>query len=148
MKGERVVYFDLLNIVACLAVVFLHCNNMVFTYAPGKNWAFGLGIEVVFYWAVPIFIMISGANLMKYRDRYDTKTFFQKAPRQNISSIRYLEHYFVRASFRIRTPISNIRNQRILHTFLLQRNRRGLLVLLSFVCSIFGNASVVFACGP
>ena len=78
MKGERVVYFDLLNIVACLAVVFLHCNNMVFTYAPGKNWAFGLGIEVVFYWAVPIVIMISGANLMKYRDRYDTKTFFKK----------------------------------------------------------------------
>lgn len=78
MKGERVVYFDLLNIVACLAVVFLHCNNMVFTYAPGKNWAFSLGIEVVLYWAVPIFIMISGANLMRYRDRYDTKTFFKK----------------------------------------------------------------------
>ncbi len=76
--SKRVVYFDLLNIVACLAVVFLHCNNMVFTYAPGKNWAFSLGIEVVFYWAVPIFIMISGANLMKYRDRYDTKTFFKK----------------------------------------------------------------------
>ncbi len=78
MSSKRVVYFDLLNIVACIAVVFMHCNNMVFVYAPGKNWAFGLGIEVLFYWAVPIFIMISGANLMKYRDRYDTKTFFRK----------------------------------------------------------------------
>lgn len=77
-KGKRVVYMDLLNIFACLAVVFLHCNNTVHIYAPGKNWAFSLVIEVAFYWAVPIFLMISGANLMRYRDRYDTKTFFEK----------------------------------------------------------------------
>lgn len=78
MKKERVVYFDLLNIVACIAVVFLHSNVMVFDYTPGKNWALGLGIEVLFYWAVPIFLMLSGANLLKYRERYDTATFFKK----------------------------------------------------------------------
>lgn len=78
MKSKRVVYLDLLTIFACIAVVFMHCNNMVHTYVPGKNWAFGLGIEVLFYWAVPVFVMISGTNLMRYRDRYDTKTFFKK----------------------------------------------------------------------
>lgn len=78
MQKRRVVYFDLLNIVACLAVVFLHCNTMVHTYDPGRNWVAALAIEVLFFWAVPIFVMLSGANLMRYRDRYDTKTFFKK----------------------------------------------------------------------
>ena len=75
---NRKLYFDLLNICACICVVALHCNQMVHTYAPGLNWAAGLAIEVLFYWAVPIFFMLSGATLMRYRDRYDTKTFLVK----------------------------------------------------------------------
>ena len=78
MKSNRIVYFDVLNILACLAVVFMHCNNMVHVYAPGPNWLCSLVIEVVCWWAVPIFLMLSGATLMRYRDRYDTKTFFKK----------------------------------------------------------------------
>lgn len=34
--------------------------------------------ETVFYFVVPIFFMISGATLMDYRDRYNTKDFFIK----------------------------------------------------------------------
>lgn len=30
------------------------------------------------YWAVPVFMMLSGATLMNYREKYDTKTFFKK----------------------------------------------------------------------
>lgn len=78
MSKERIVYFDLLNIAACFCVICLHCNNMVHTYSPGLNWACGLVIEVVCYWAVPIFFMLSGAHLMDYRKRYDTRTFFLK----------------------------------------------------------------------
>lgn len=75
---NRTLYFDLLNIAACLSVVALHCNQMVHTWSPGKNWVFALIIEVVFYWAVPIFFMLTGATLMRYRERYDTKTFLKK----------------------------------------------------------------------
>lgn len=78
MEKQRIVYFDALNIAACLAVVFMHCNVLVHAYQPGINWLCSLVIEVVFWWAVPIFLMLSGANLMRYRDRYDTKTFFKK----------------------------------------------------------------------
>ena len=35
-------------------------------------------VEVGFYWAVPIFLMLSGATLMNYREKYSTKTFFSK----------------------------------------------------------------------
>ena len=75
---KRVLYYDLLNISACLCVVALHCNQMVHTWTPGKNWAVALLIEVLFYWAVPIFFMLSGATLMQYRNRYDDKTFLIK----------------------------------------------------------------------
>lgn len=75
---NRVVYFDCLNIAACFSVIALHCNQMVHTWQPGKNWLFALLIEVLFYWAVPIFLMLTGATLMRYRDRYDTRTFLSK----------------------------------------------------------------------
>lgn len=78
MPNKRVLYFDFLNIAACFAVVALHCNQMVHTWQPGYNWLVALAIEVVFYWAVPVFFMLSGATLMRYRERYDTRTFLAK----------------------------------------------------------------------
>lgn len=81
---NRVVYFDCLNIAACFSVIALHCNQMVHTWQPGKNWLFALLIEVLFYWAVPIFLMLTGATLMRYRDRYDTKTFLSKRVKRTV----------------------------------------------------------------
>lgn len=77
-KNVRVVYFDILNIIACLAVVFLHCNAGVHGFSNTRLWKECLIIEVICYFAVPIFIMISGATLLKYRERYTTKQFFLK----------------------------------------------------------------------
>ena len=77
-KNARVIYFDILNIIACLAVVFLHCNGGVHGFSNTRLWKEYLVIEVVCYFAVPIFIMISGATLMQYRKRYTSKQFFLK----------------------------------------------------------------------
>lgn len=76
--SRRLIYFDMLNIAACISVIFLHCNSMVHTFSYGKNWILALMIECLFYWAVPIFFMLTGATLMRYRDRYDTTTFFRR----------------------------------------------------------------------
>lgn len=76
--SKRIQYYDLLNIAACICVVALHCNQMVHTWMPGKNWAAALVIEVICYWAVPIFFMLSGATLMRYRNRYDDLVFLKK----------------------------------------------------------------------
>ena len=78
MPQKRTLYYDILNVAACFSVVALHCNQMVHTWQPGKNWLFALGIEVLFYWAVPVFFMLTGATLMRYRERYSTKTFLKK----------------------------------------------------------------------
>ena len=77
MAKQRVLYFDLLNIIATIAVVYLHCNGMVHTYSEGKSWAASLVIEVVFYWAVPIFFMLTGAKTLDYRKKRDTATFLK-----------------------------------------------------------------------
>lgn len=84
MSTKRVVYFDLLNVAACIAVVALHCNQMVHTWQPGKNWLLAMAIETVFYWAVPIFFMLTGATLMRYRERYDTRTFIEKRAKRTV----------------------------------------------------------------
>ena len=81
---NHVVYFDCLNIAACFSVIALHCNQMVHTWQPGKNWLLALLIEVLFYWAVPVFLMLTGATLMRYRDRYDTKTFLSKRIKRTV----------------------------------------------------------------
>lgn len=71
----RILYFDLLTIFACFAVVVLHCNGTVHSFKPTMTWNQALGAEVLFFWAVPVFFMLTGANNMGYRKKYSTKTF-------------------------------------------------------------------------
>lgn len=77
-KKNYILYFDLLNIIACLCVIYMHCNSVVHTYSNTRVWKESLFVETVAYWAVPIFFMLSGATLMEYREKYDTKTYFVK----------------------------------------------------------------------
>ena len=75
---KRYLYMDILNIIAIIAVVAMHCNGVVHTFSTSRSWATSLIVDVVCYFAVPVFIMLSGANLMNYHKKYDTKTFFKK----------------------------------------------------------------------
>lgn len=78
MAKQRILYFDILNILAAFAVVFLHTNSMVHSFSDTMAWRQALIVEVFLYWAVPVFFMLSGANLMSYRERYTTVEFFKK----------------------------------------------------------------------
>ena len=78
LNNKRIIYYDILNIIACIAVIFLHCNGTIHSFANTRLWKESLVIEVLCYFAVPIFIMISGATLLRYRERYSTKEFFIK----------------------------------------------------------------------
>lgn len=77
-KRERVIYFDILNIIAIIAVIALHCNSIVHGTPNVRAWTSSLIVECIFYFAVPLFCMLSGATLMNYREKYNTKTFFKK----------------------------------------------------------------------
>lgn len=78
MKKQRVLYFDVLNIVACFGVVSMHFNGLTHAYSNSFDWRQALFVDCLFYWAVPVFFMLTGATLMSYPDKYDTKTFFEK----------------------------------------------------------------------
>ncbi|MDT3393875.1 MAG: acyltransferase, partial [Bacillota bacterium] len=75
---QRVYFMDCLNIVAIMAVILLHTSGTVFSYRMDNHWLLAVLMQVIFIWAVPIFFMLSGANLLNYSERYDTKTFFKK----------------------------------------------------------------------
>ncbi len=76
---KRVIYYDILNIIAIFSVIALHCSGTaVYGNIHTRAWKTGLIVECLFYFAVPLFLMLSGATLMTYREKYDTKTFFKK----------------------------------------------------------------------
>lgn len=74
----RVFYFDFLNIFACISVISLHCNGYTHSYSHNAAWYQALVIETLFYSAVPIFFMLSGATLFNFRSRYSLKEFYKK----------------------------------------------------------------------
>ena len=78
VKSSKSIYIFILNILAILGVITLHHNGIAHIYSTERHWATALFFEVIFYWAVPIFLMNTGATLIGYRKRYDTKTFFKK----------------------------------------------------------------------
>lgn len=77
-KQSRNISIDVMNILYCIAVIALHHNGLVHSYDTTRAWKESLVIECVMYWCVPVFLMITGATLMDYRKRYNTKTFFKK----------------------------------------------------------------------
>ena len=79
---EKVYYIDVLNVVSALAVVFLHANGIFWAHPSGSTWINSNIIETAFYFAVPVFFMISGCTLVEYRERYSTKEFFNKRIRR------------------------------------------------------------------
>lgn len=76
---QRVLYFSVLNVLACFGVVLLHCNGEAFwNFTQSRTWLSANLIEALFYFPVPIFFMLSGATLLGYRKRYSTQTFLHK----------------------------------------------------------------------
>ena len=81
---SRKVYFDVLNILGTLFVVWIHFGNEVHWYDGSRVWYWCLFIQVVSYWAVPVFFMLTGATLMDYQRKYDTGTYFKRRIRKTM----------------------------------------------------------------
>ena len=77
-SGNRILYYDVLNVLSCIAVVALHHNGLVHSFTDTLAWRESLVVECALYWAVPVFLMISGANLLNYREKYSTAVYFKK----------------------------------------------------------------------
>lgn len=72
-------FVDVLNVVACLAVIILlHVSLNAFSPEPSRAWVKAVAFQAVGIFAVSVYFMISGMNLLGCRCRYSTKTFFKK----------------------------------------------------------------------
>ncbi|QTU83115.1 acyltransferase family protein [Carnobacteriaceae bacterium zg-C25] len=71
-------YLSVLNVLSSFAVIALHVNDNFWHFSNTRSWHFANLIESVFYFAVPIFFMISGATLLNYQEKYSTKVFLKK----------------------------------------------------------------------
>lgn len=77
-KASRLYYMDILNIMACICVVVMHCTNRVNLVGSGRGWYLAILLQALCIWAVTAFYMLSGANLLDYRAKYSTKDFLKK----------------------------------------------------------------------
>ncbi len=84
MAAKRLVFVYGLNILAAFAVVMLHVSLDVFAPQGGgdPSWFTSFWLQAAFIFAVPVFFAVSGMNLLDYRARYDTRTFFAKRVRR------------------------------------------------------------------
>ncbi len=85
--NSRVQFMNCLNVLACFAVICLHCSQVVFRPSASITWYYSVVMQSVFIFAVPIFFMLSGANLLGYRKRYSTKTFFKKRLKKTLVAL-------------------------------------------------------------
>ncbi len=81
-------YITVLHVLCAFAVVILHANNSFWQFEKSTNWIIANIIESLFYFAVPVFMMVSCTTLLDYKERYDTKTFIKK--RINKTVIPYI----------------------------------------------------------
>lgn len=77
-KNNRIEYISLASVLSAIAVIYLHANGCFWTFSTSRYWFTANIIESVFYFAVPIFFMISGAMLMEFNKKYSLKEYFQK----------------------------------------------------------------------
>lgn len=77
-NNKRIEYISLASVLSAIAVIYLHANSCFWQFSTARYWITANLIESVFYFAVPIFFMISGAMLIDYNKRYSLKEYFSK----------------------------------------------------------------------
>ena len=100
----------LINVICCFSVLLLHTNSCFWHFSrTGLYWKTANIIECVFYFAVPVFFMVSGITLMDFYDRYTLKEYFTK--RLNKVVIPFLAWNMIAVIWQIadgRTALSEI----------------------------------------
>ena len=78
MKEKYKYYIDVLNVISCLSVVILHTNNAFGNLVMNHTGFLPILLRVYFYFAVPVFFMITGVTTIDYREKYGTRVFLKK----------------------------------------------------------------------
>lgn len=91
---EYKIHLDILRIAACLLVIVNHTNSRLFMgNAPSPVWFISVTVFYISKTAVPLFIMISGALLLKGDDSY--KTTLRRIIRILLTLLLFSAFYYV-----------------------------------------------------
>lgn len=86
---QKIPNIDIINVIAVFAVIILHSNACFWSFSSTYSyWIRANIIESVFYFGVPIFLMLSGICLIDYNNRYSLKEYLLK--RINKTLIPYI----------------------------------------------------------
>lgn len=78
---ERVYFFDLLRCVAAVAVIAIHVlapYRQELGQIPFDQWAVAVGVNSVTRWAVPVFILITGALMLSDKRPFNFKYYVKR----------------------------------------------------------------------
>ena len=76
---QRIIYFDVLRIVAVFAVVVLHvCSRRFIVAFPSTEWEVLNVYDSLTRWGVPVFVMISGALFLDEKKDFSIKRLYRK----------------------------------------------------------------------
>lgn len=157
-KSRRKEYITILSVLASFAVIALHVNSF-WEFRETRSWVFANAVERLFYFAVPIFFMITGATLIDYRKRYTTKEFFIKRIKRTVIpflawSVLGAMVYFLRGGewMGVRNLISGILDCRFITIFWFFPALFAIYIVIPFISLIpedkrrsgFGYAIIAF----
>lgn len=93
-------YISFISVISAFAVVVLHANGCFWNFSStDRYWKTANVIECIFYFAVPVFFMISGATLFDFFQRYSLKEFFSRRIRKTV--IPYIFWSFFGLAFQV-----------------------------------------------
>lgn len=75
---KNIDYISLLSVISAFAVVSLHTNGCFWEFSTKRYWFTANILECLWYFAVPVFFMISRSTLIDFRKRYNLRTYFWK----------------------------------------------------------------------
>ena len=94
------VSLSFIQIICAIAVVTLHTNGCFWNFsATERYWRTANVIECVFYFAVPLFFMITGITLLDYQEKYSTRVYFIKRAKKTL--LPYVAWSLIGIVFRI-----------------------------------------------
>lgn len=72
-------WITLATVISAISVVLLHTNGCFWRFSATESYWFSANIiESIFYFAVPVFFMISASTLLDFNKRYSLEIFFKK----------------------------------------------------------------------
>ena len=92
---KRIIYLEVLNIIAIIAVVLLHSTGNFHSFSYTKAWITSCFVQCVLYWAVPVFIMCSGATLFNIGAKYTVREYFRRRVTKVLIPFLFWSAFFI-----------------------------------------------------